>query len=239
MYLTAMPTDEALELAGFERYASSMVIFAFGYLVMALAWEMDKSLYEQTISQRNAKSYKSLWNKRLYQYATLGLTVYAVGMLLSENNSIVFNNNQETNKVSKELHKLTGNNMNSTKKRILVVTADKEHVDSFFVQYASRYYLWDVNVDARENFVSADKEFLDLMKSYNDNATSYYLWNENIEARDDFNFTDKDFIALLKTYDEVVILDDHYTFNALTKKLFGRTYAPGVYKTSDILSGKG
>lgn len=77
------------------------------------------------------------------------------------------------------------------------------------------------------------------MKSYSNNATSYYLWNENIEARDDFTFTDKDFIAMLKTYDEVVILDDHYTFNALTKKLFGRTYAPGVYKTSDILAGKG
>ncbi|UVF03108.1 hypothetical protein [Streptococcus equinus] len=239
MYLTAMPTDEALQLAGFERYASSMVIFAFGYMVMALAWVMDKCLYEQILSKRNAKSYKTLLNKRLYQYATLVLAIYAVGMLLSENNSIVFNNNQETNKVSKELHKLTGNNMDSSKKRILVVTADKEHVDSFFVQYASRYYLWDVNVDARENFVQADKEFLELMKSYSNNATSYYLWNENIEARDDFTFTDKDFIAMLKTYDEVVILDDHYTFNALTKKLFGRTYAPGVYKTSDILAGKG
>nr|WP_240915079.1 hypothetical protein [Streptococcus ruminicola] len=233
MYLTAMPTDEALQLAGFERYASSMVIFAFGYMVMALAWVMDECLYEQILSKRNAKSYKTLLNKRLYQYATLVLAIYAVGMLLSENNSIVFNNNQETNKVSKELHKLTGNNMDSSKKRILVVTADKEHVDSFFVQYASRYYLWDVNVDARENFVQADKEFLELMKSYSNNATSYYLWNENIEARDDFTFTDKDFIAMLKTYDEVVILDDHYTFNALTKKLFGRTYAPGVYKTSD------
>lgn len=239
MYLTAMPTDEALQLAGFERYASSMVIFAFGYMVMALAWVMDECLYEQILSKRNAKSYKTLLNKRLYQYATLVLAIYAVGMLLSENNSIVFNNNQETNKVSKELHKLTGNNMDSSKKRILVVTADKEHVDSFFVQYASRYYLWDVNVDARENFVQADKEFLELMKSYSNNATSYYLWNENIEARDDFTFTDKDFIAMLKTYDEVVILDDHYTFNALTKKLFGRTYAPGVYKTSDILAGKG
>lgn len=76
------------------------------------------------------------------------------------------------------------------------------------------------------------------MKSYSNNATSYYLWNEKIEARDDFTFTDKDFIAMLKTYDEVVILDDHYTFNALTKKLFGRTYAPGVYKTSDILVEK-
>jgi len=38
---------------------------------------------------------------------------------------------------------------------------------------------------------------------------------------------------------EVLILDDHYTFNALTKKLFGRTYSPGLYKVSDILAGKG
>lgn len=239
MYLTAMPTEEALQLAGFERYASSMVIFTFGYMVMALAWEMDKCLYEQTFSRRNAKSYKSLFNKRLYQYATLVLSIYAVGMFLSENNSIVFNNNQETNKVSKELHQLVGNKMDDSKDKILVVTTDKENVDSFFIQYASRYYLWDVNVDARENFVSADKEFLELMKSYNDSATSYYLWNENIDARDDFTFSDKDFIALLKAYDKVLILEDHYTFNALTKKLFGRTYSPGLYKTSDILNGKG
>ena len=74
------------------------------------------------------------------------------------------------------------------------------------------------------------------MKSYSNNATSYYLWNENIEARDDFTFTDKDFIAMLKTYDEVVILDDHYTFNALTKKLFGRTYSCGKRMIFPIIS---
>ncbi|KEO44398.1 hypothetical protein QM937_08445 [Streptococcus salivarius] len=239
MYLTAMPTDEALELAGFERYASSIVIFAFGCLTMALAWVMDKCLYEKIISKRNARSYKSLFNKHLYQYASLVLTVYAIGMFLSENNSIVYNNNQETNEVVKEIHQFTGSQSNSSTDRILVVTADKENVDNYFVQYASRYYLWDVNVDARENFVTADQEFLDLMASYSDSATSYYLGNENIDTRDGSNLTDDDFIALLKTYDEVLILDDHYTFNALTKKLFGRTYSPGLYKVSDILAGKG
>ena len=205
MYLTAMPTDEALELAGFERYASSIVIFAFGCLTMALAWVMDKGLYEKIISKRNARSYKSLFNKRLYQYASLVLTVYAIGMFLSENNSIVYNNNQETNEVAKEIHQLTGSQSDSSTDRILVVTADKENVDSYFVQY----------------------------------TRSYYLWNENVDTRDDFNLTDDDSIALLKTYDEVLILDDHYTFNALTKKLFGRTYSPGLYKVSDILAGKG
>ncbi len=239
MYLTAMPTDEALELAGFERYASSIVIFAFGLLTMILAWEIDNCFFEKIISKRNSRSYKSLFNKRVYQYASLVLIVYAVGMFLSENNSIVYNNNQETNVVAKELHQIAGSSMTSSNKRILVVTADKENVDSYFVQYASRYYLWDVNVDARENFVSADQDFLDLMSSYSGSATSYYLWNDNVDTRDDFNLSDDDFIALLKTYDEVLILDDHYTFNALTKKLFGKTYSPGMYKVSDILSGKG
>lgn len=239
MYLTAMPTDEALELAGFERYASSIVIFAFGCLTMALAWVMDKGLYEKIISKRNARSYKSLFNKRLYQYASLVLTVYAIGMFLSENNGIVYNNNQETNEVAKEIRQFTGSQSNSSTDRILVVTADKENVDNYFAQYASRYYLWDVNVDARENFVSVDQKFLDLMASYRDSATSYYLSNKNIDTRDNSNLTDDDFIALLKTYDEVLILDDHYTFNTLTKKLFGRTYSPGLYKVSDILAGKG
>ena len=87
--------------------------------------------------------------------------------------------------------------------------------------------------------MSVDKEFLDFMSSYSVIATSYYLINENIDTRDGSNLTDDDFIALLKTYDEVLILDDHYTFNALTKKLFGRTYSPGLYKVSDILAGKG
>ena len=206
---------------------------------MSLAWVMDKCLYEKIISKRNARSYKSLFNKRLYQYASLVLTVYAIGMFLSENNSIVYNNNQETNEVAKEIRQFTGSQSNSSTDRILVVTADKENVDNYFAQYASRYYLWDVNVDARENFVSVDQKFLDLMASYSDSATSYYLSNKNIDTRDDSNLTDDDFIALLKTYDEVLILDDHYTFNALTKKLFGRTYSPGLYKVSDILAGKG
>ena len=55
---------------------------------------------------------------------------------MAENNSIVYNNNQETNEVAKEIHQLTGNQSDSLTDRILVVTADKEHVDSYFIQYA-------------------------------------------------------------------------------------------------------
>ena len=67
---------------------------------------------------------------------------------------------RKQNEVVKEIHQFTGSQSNSSTDRILVVTADKENVDNYFVQYASRYYLWDVNVDARENFVTADQEFL-------------------------------------------------------------------------------
>ena len=176
MYLTAMPTDEALELAGFERYASSMVIMAFGLMVMLLARETDRSLYEQTFEKRNLCSFKNLGTKRLYQYTSLALIGFSVFMLLSESNEIRHSNEYERVQSLEEL----------------------------------RYYLI--------------------------RAARYYLWNVNVDGREDFDLSDSTFLNILKSYDEVLILDDHYSFNAMTKKLFGKTYKPGFYKTADLLA---
>ena len=73
------------------------------------------------------------------------------------------------------------------------VTTVDENVDNYFAQYASRYYLWDVNVMIEKIFVSADQIFLDLMASYSDALTQHrlYLGNENtsnkISILDDSN----------------------------------------------------
>ena len=47
MFLFSMPTEEALVLAGFERYASSIIIFSLGIAMMVLSREIDYSLFEQ------------------------------------------------------------------------------------------------------------------------------------------------------------------------------------------------
>src|SRR5699024_2805947 len=71
MFLFSMPTEEALYLAGFDRYASSMVIMALGLAGMFLARQIDYAFYEQRIDYRNFKSYKSIKTKKLYQYMNL------------------------------------------------------------------------------------------------------------------------------------------------------------------------
>lgn len=68
MFLFSMPTEEALYLAGFDRYASSMVIMALGLAGMFLARQIDYAFYEQRIDHRNFKSYKSIKTQKLYQY---------------------------------------------------------------------------------------------------------------------------------------------------------------------------
>lgn len=202
MYLTAMPTDEALELAGFERYASSIVIMAYGLLAMVLAREIDHALFEKTFKKRDSRSFKNLGTKRLYQYTSLALIGFSVFMLLSESNEIRHSNEYERVQSLEELCYLTGNHMTPSEQKVLLVTADKEIVDSYFITDAARYYLWNVHVDGRE----------------------------------DFDLSDSTFLYILKSYDEVLILDDHYSFNAMTKKLFGKTYKPGFYKTADLLA---
>lgn len=202
MYLTAMPTDEALELAGFERYTSSMVIMAYGLLAMVLAREIDHALFEKTFKKRDSRSFKNLGTKRLYQYTSLALIGFSVFMLLSEINEIRHSNEYERVQSLEELRHLTGNRMTPSKTKILLVSSDKEKIDNYYLIRAARYYLWNVNVDGRE----------------------------------DFDLSDSTFLYILKSYDEVLILDDHYSFNAMTKKLFGKTYKPGFHKTADLLA---
>ncbi len=73
---------------------------------------MDKWACMKIISKRNARSAKSLFNKHLYQYASLVLTVYAIGMFCQK---IYINIQQsETNKVVKEYHQFTGSQSNSS-----------------------------------------------------------------------------------------------------------------------------
>ncbi|WP_245686264.1 hypothetical protein [Streptococcus henryi] len=200
MYLVAMPTDEAIVLAGFERYASTIVIILLGVSLIVLVREMDSCLYEQNPLRRNVRSYRSLLTKRLYQHSSLALLFFTVSLFLSENNGVLYNNKIEASNISQQIKSLVGDRREKSEERILVISADKENVDSYFTQYAARYYLWNTHVDAREDLMLSSQEFE----------------------------------KLLKEYDQVLVLDNHYTFNALTKQLYSKIYPPGLYQISDF-----
>ena len=63
----------------------------------------------------------------------------------------------------------------------------------------------------------------------------YYLYTPNVVGREDFVMDDQPFLDVLKEYDYIVILDDHFTFNAMTEKLFNQTFEPGIYWTTDVI----
>ena len=199
MFLFSMPTEEALVLAGFERYASSIIIFSLGIAMMVLSREIDYSLFEQGVKNRNHRSFRTLSTKKIYQLSSLGLLFFAIIMLLSENNGMKYNNTLYEESVPDSFSKICGNQMVMNDERYLVISADKEAVENYLISYVGKYYLYSPNVDAVENLIMDDEAFLNL----------------------------------LKNYDKFVVLDAHYTFDALTEKLIYKHFEPGIYAVDD------
>ena len=195
MFLFSMPTEEALVLAGFERYASSIIIFSLGVAMMVLSREIDYSLFEQGIQSRNHRSFKNLTTKKVYQFSSMGLLFFAIIMLLSENNGMKYNNTMYKNSVPYAFSEIAENQMTMSSERYLVISTDKEAVENYLISSVGKYYLYSPNVDAVENVMMDDDSFLNLMQKY----------------------------------DKIVVLDDHYTFNAMTQKLIHTHFEPGIY----------
>ncbi len=112
-----------------------------------------------------------------------------------------YTNREYAASIPAQVSAVTGDHFDLNEKKYLVVSTNKEAVDSYLVGYVGKYYLFSPNVDGRENFL----------------------------------LSDADFRTLLKQYDEVVVLEEHYTFNAMTMKLTGKTFAPGVYSVAEVL----
>lgn len=204
MFLVSMPTPEALQLAGFERYASSIIILGLGTSAMVLAREIDAGLFEQNIMLRNYRSYRNIHTKKLYQYTSMALLFISVLMALSENNGIRYNEHQYPHTEPYRVEHMVGDRMKLNHKHYLIVSTNAADTDSYLTAYAGKYYLYSPNVDAQENFVIDDDQF----------------------------------VGLLKQYDEIIILKRHFTFNAMTKKIYHKTYGLGIYSSKSITDQK-
>ncbi|WP_085559740.1 hypothetical protein [Carnobacterium iners] len=155
----SMPTDEALVLAGFERYASSMVIFGLGVDTLDMAVEMDRLFYEQSLEARTYKLFKSIKHKKAYQTSTMLLFFVSIGLLLSENNGMIYTANEYQTTIPYQVKQVTGDNMRLNEKRYLIVSSDKEDVDNYLVSFVGKYFFYSPTVDAREFFTMDDDHF--------------------------------------------------------------------------------
>jgi hypothetical protein len=167
MYILSMPLDEALRLAGFERYASSMILFLLGALAMRLTMDMENSFYLQQGEQRDYRAFRSLTTKNFYQMATVVLSIAASLILLSELNGMNSIKKAYQYSLPAKVETLVGDNWHAPdyKTRYLFYATDQDsQVSSYYLPYVARYFLFTAQADAVSTFT--EDAFMGQIQTY-------------------------------------------------------------------------
>lgn len=155
MYIVSMPVDEALRLAGFERYASSMVLFFIGGLWMCAVSDVENSFYRQQGEQRDVKAFKSLATKNLYQIATVAFAVAACLVLLSELNGMNSIRAEYAGTLPAKVEAMVGDRWGAeddTTRYLFYATDTDGQVSNYYLPYVARYFLFAKQADAVSAF---------------------------------------------------------------------------------------
>lgn len=152
MYLFMTPYDEAIILAGFERYASSIVVLFVGGLVMCATIDMERSFYYTDNNIPPSRAFKSVKTKELYQRGIWVCIGVMVAILLSEYNGISTIAQTYDSSLPAKVEKVTGDRWYADGKedesQYLFYSSDANlQVTNYYLQYIARYYLFAPNVD--------------------------------------------------------------------------------------------
>ena len=164
MYILSMPLDEALRLAGFERYASSMILFLIGALSMRMTMDVENSFYRRQGERRDYRAFRSLTAKSVYQMATVALSLVAGLILLNGMNSIKAGYSET---LPARVEAVTGDNWHvpDNDTRYLFYASDEgSQVSSYELPYVARYFLFAAQVDAVSAF--DDDAFMGQIQTY-------------------------------------------------------------------------
>ena len=167
MYIVSMPLDEAQRLAGFDRYASSMVLFFIGALSMRAVSDVENSFYQQQGDRRDYRAFRSLLTKNLYQGATAGFALVTALILLSELNGMNSIKAAYPESLPARVSALVGDRWEEpdNETRYLFYSSDAEgEVSSYYLPYVGRYFLFASQVDAVSKF--ADDTFMGQIQTY-------------------------------------------------------------------------
>lgn len=155
MYLYTMPEDEALRLAGFDRYACSIMVLFAGVLFMGAAADIEDS-FAVDIDERGAyRAYSSPGAKRRYQYAVIGTFLLGVNFLYSEINGLISIRQDWDATLPGQAEQLIGDRWyekgETDERRYLIAASDENgQVSDGEVRYVCRYYLWAEDVEVTD-----------------------------------------------------------------------------------------
>lgn len=150
LYLFSMPADEALVLAGFDRYACSIIVLFAGGVVLQLEEQVEDSLQ---YTPDGTVKYAEFQEKTLYQRCVMLGLALLFGILTSEYNGTLYTQRQETNDLTRIMQDVVGDRWPADGKedatRYLFYGSDYDgRMTSYYFQYVARYYLYAPNVDA-------------------------------------------------------------------------------------------
>ena len=156
LYLFSMPEEEALRLAGFERYACSIMVLFAGLLFMRATVDMEHSFVVDIDEAGAYRAYSSPAAKRRYQYGVLVTFVVALNFIFSEYNGLAAVQREYGNSLPGKAEKIMGDRWypdgTEDQRRYLVAVTDKGgQVTYGEAEYVSRYFLYAPDVDVTED----------------------------------------------------------------------------------------
>lgn len=169
LYLFSMPLDEASSLAGFERYASSIVMLFIGVLVICATVDIENSFTYKTGRIRDHKAFKSVKAKQYYNYSTVICLMIAIPLLLSEYNGMQYNNSIYKDSIVNKIENVVGDAWPEDAKqdtnRYLCYGSDHDgQMTNYFFTYVARYYLYAPEVDSICDFY--EDNLINLLSQY-------------------------------------------------------------------------
>jgi len=169
LYLYSMPLDEAIWLAGFERYASSIVVLFVGGLVLCAAVDLERSFYYRMGEVPDYRAFKSVQTKGYYQKGIIACTAIAITLLLSEYNGMVSITKSYNTTLPYKIQAVTGDrwykNGEEDNNRYLFYASDADmQVTNYYMQYVGKYFLYAPQVDGIVLFYEDNMD--NLLSSY-------------------------------------------------------------------------
>ena len=167
MYIYSMPLDEAIYLAGFERYSSSIVVLFCGALILCATIDLENAFTIKIGNHYDYKAFYSIKTKKYYQISILITMVICIITLLSEYNGLLYNQQEYTSSLPYEVEQVVKDRWGTQEdtNKYLVYASDKNsQVTNYYLQYITRYDLFASDVDGICLF--CEDNLINLLKDY-------------------------------------------------------------------------
>lgn len=150
LYLFVMPAGEARILAGFERYACSIIVFFAGSLLFAAVRDIEHSFHIQNPQGTLYKAFLSPKTKNNYQAAVFLTVIISFNFLYSELSGLWSIRSAYDRSIAGQALATVGDHWyqgTTDNTRYLVVANDQgSKVSSYELSFTLRYYLYSPEV---------------------------------------------------------------------------------------------